>query len=166
MELTTTRNIEGYRWSLDKLGRWRSTYWCRWVAANYTGPISEDASPSDWIEAAHMRYPGCGISAKPADCLIYAMAATDHRRAHNAGQDSLLDQWRRVTSTMLLGLERKALVASGLADGWIRSQHLVALQCDPDLSTPAIESTARRWADFFVAGRLSFNDFNEGPIPY
>lgn len=166
MELARTpRLIEGNGWHTDKLGRWRSRYWRRWVAANYSGPIPLDARPDDLIVAAHMRYPGCGISTRPADCLIYAMPDTEHKRAHNTGQDTLKRQWLLVTATMLQGLERRLLLADDVADGWIRSQHLIAVQCEPDLSTESIEYVAARWASLFLSEQIKFNDFTGGIIP-
>ena len=57
-------------WVIDKYGRWRSPRWRRWVRSlscacgelfcelcNGTGVAR--------IEAAHFRYPGCGMGLKP-----------------------------------------------------------------------------------------------------
>lgn len=166
MELTAARNFEGDRWKLDKLQRWRSTYWRRWVASSYTGPIPEDAGPADMIIAAHMRYPGCGIATKPADCLIYAMPDADHKHAHNTGQDTLENQWRKVTATMVRGLDQRVLLADHCADSWIRSQDLIASSGNADLSTDSLEFVASHWARLFMTESLWFNDFNTGPIPW
>jgi hypothetical protein len=166
MELARRRGYEGDGWHTDKLGRWRSRYWRKWVAANYSGPWRADLQPGDLIVAAHMRYPGCGIATKPADCLIYAMDDLAHKRAHNTGQDDLESQWGLVTMTMVHGIDRRLLLADNQADAWIRSLDLLAHSGRADLSTQSIEYVADNWGRLFMYGALRFNSFDTGPIPY
>lgn len=168
MELT--RGFKGDRWNLDKLCRWRSKHWRQWVVANFPDESTAlcrrvflsidnyEAYPS-LVVAAHMRYPGCGMATKPADCFVYGMLDSEHKKAHNSGQDTIENQWMRVTNTMLSGLNRGVLVADEQAANWIRSCHLLAHSGKSDLlSTYYLDFVASHWARLFMSGQLKFNE--------
>jgi hypothetical protein len=110
------------------------------------------------VVAAHFRYKGCGVSTKPADCLVYPLYDDMHKDLHNKGQESDWKQWEWVTSTMVAGLDQGVLTASVLADAWIRGLKVSAYDRTFCLSTPNIESVAAEWAWLFVGGNLRLSN--------
>jgi hypothetical protein len=91
---------------------------------------------------------------RPADCLVYPISDSHHKDLHNKGQESDWTQWEWVTATMVQGLVQGVLVTSILADAWIRSLKVAALNRTFSLSTPNIEAVAAEWARLFLDGSL------------
>ncbi len=144
------RNYKGKGWQLDKVRRWRSKPWRDFVRG-LPPWLPEGHDP---VVAAHFRYPGCGTAIRPADCFVYPIFDSHHKDMHNKGQESYWTQWEWVTTTMVKGLAQGALVASVLADSWIRGLKVAALDRTFSLSTPNIEAVAAEWARLFLDGSL------------
>ncbi len=140
------RNHKGKGWSTDKVRRWRSKQWRDFVR-ELPSVLPEGFGP---IVAAHFRYKGCGVSTKPADCLVYPLSDGNHKDLHTKGQESDWRQWEWVTSTMVAGLDQGILVATHLSEAWIRGLRTSAFDRTFCLSTPNIEGVAAEWARLFV----------------
>ena len=158
MELALPRNHKGKGWELDKARRWRSKVWRHWVRTlePVRHPANIDAGLNIVI-AAHFRYPGCGMGARPADCFVYPMHDSDHKDAHGFGQPEPAEQWQWVTGTMISGLQWGIIHASTSARNWIEALHEAATERDFDLSAPSIEAVAGQWAHYFVSGGMKIH---------
>jgi hypothetical protein len=147
------RNHKDDGWELDKVRRWRSKRWRDFV--RMLPPVLPEGDGP--VIAAHFRYPGCGISIKAADCLVYPLFDGYHKTLHNKGQETDWKQWEWVTSTMVRGLDLHALLATTLAETWIRGLKCSAYERNYPLSTPNIEAVAQEWARLFLDGALCLN---------
>lgn len=155
------------RWTFDKLGRWRSPEFRRWVR---TLPCScgEQRCPrctpwtlppgaAGWpVVCAHWRFGAAvGVGAKPDDLLVHPVADAVHARWHATGHPSPELQAAAVSSTLELALRRRVLVARGPL---------------PELPLPTrpvqVEHELRRWRECFAAGVLELADTFYQKIPF
>lgn len=83
-------------WTVRK-GRWVSRRWLDFVREQ---PCVVSGLEGETIQAAHFRYPGCGMGVKPSDFMTYPLAAGVHDMFHRMGQPAHETQLNWVKATI------------------------------------------------------------------
>ena len=144
------RNYRGRKWKTDKTGRWRSPAYLEWVRTlpscvrYYNAP-----DPTGSVVVAHMRYPGCGMGVKPADCLVYPCADSTHKYFHSQGHPELSKQMEWVMRVISLSVSSGLIVADDVSFMWMLDMESTVVQSVSD-----VERLASGWANLFIDGHM------------